>query len=120
MTGSLCGTLLFVFGAVAQWSEQGTHNPRVVGSIPTRPTSLVVRASAGPAGSNTALPQPHNDDARAMPAVRIVRYRRLSGWQFFVVRFDVGVQPVKFCERGVEVVGVDPDRSLQARYGRNP
>ena len=55
-----------------------------------------------------------------MPAVRIVRYRRLSGWQFFVVRFDVGVQPVKFCERGVEVVGVDPDHSLQARYGRNP
>ncbi len=26
-------------GAVAQWSEQGTHNPWVVGSIPTRPTS---------------------------------------------------------------------------------
>jgi hypothetical protein len=29
-----------VFGAVAQWSEQGTHNPWVVGSIPTRPTSV--------------------------------------------------------------------------------
>jgi hypothetical protein len=26
-------------GAVAQWSEQGTHNPWVVGSIPTGPTS---------------------------------------------------------------------------------
>jgi len=26
-------------GAVAQWSEQGTHNPSVVGSIPTSPTS---------------------------------------------------------------------------------
>src|SRR6476659_9055222 len=26
------------FGAVAQWSERGTHNPLVVGSIPTRPT----------------------------------------------------------------------------------
>ncbi len=25
-------------GAVAQWLEQGTHNPSVVGSIPTRPT----------------------------------------------------------------------------------
>ena len=25
-------------GAVAQWSEQGTHNPLVVGSIPTGPT----------------------------------------------------------------------------------
>jgi len=25
-------------GPVAQWSEQGTHNPLVVGSIPTRPT----------------------------------------------------------------------------------
>src|ERR1700728_2936384 len=25
-------------GAVAQWSEQGTHNPWVVGSIPTSPT----------------------------------------------------------------------------------
>ena len=26
------------FGAVAQWLEHGTHNPSVVGSIPTRPT----------------------------------------------------------------------------------
>ena len=25
--------------AVAQWLEQGTHNPSVVGSIPTGPTS---------------------------------------------------------------------------------
>ena len=25
-------------GAVAQWLEQGTHNPSVVGSIPTSPT----------------------------------------------------------------------------------
>ena len=25
-------------GPVAQWSEQGTHNPLVVGSIPTWPT----------------------------------------------------------------------------------
>jgi hypothetical protein len=25
-------------GPVAQWSEQGTHNPLVVGSIPTGPT----------------------------------------------------------------------------------
>ena len=25
-------------GPLAQWSEQGTHNPLVVGSIPTRPT----------------------------------------------------------------------------------
>ena len=24
--------------AVAQWSEQGTHNPSVEGSIPSRPT----------------------------------------------------------------------------------
>ena len=29
-------------GAVAQWSEQGTHNPSVVGSIPTCPTSSEV------------------------------------------------------------------------------
>ncbi len=36
--GPQCGTLLCVFGVVAQWSEQGTHNPWVVGSIPTRPT----------------------------------------------------------------------------------
>ena len=28
-------------GAVAQWSEQGTHNPWVVGSIPTSPTDRV-------------------------------------------------------------------------------
>ena len=27
-------------GPVAQWSEQGTHNPLVVGSIPTGPTSI--------------------------------------------------------------------------------
>jgi hypothetical protein len=25
-------------GALAQWSEQGTHNPWLVGSIPARPT----------------------------------------------------------------------------------
>ena len=28
-------------GAVAQWLERGTHNPLVVGSIPTRPTLFV-------------------------------------------------------------------------------
>ncbi len=27
-------------GPVAQWSEQGTHNPLVVGSIPTGPTQI--------------------------------------------------------------------------------
>ena len=27
-----------VFGPVAQWLEQGTHNPLVVGSSPTGPT----------------------------------------------------------------------------------
>ena len=27
-------------GAVAQWSEQGTHDPWVMGSIPTSPTKL--------------------------------------------------------------------------------
>ncbi len=27
-----------ITGPVAQWSEQGTHNPLVVGSIPTGPT----------------------------------------------------------------------------------
>jgi hypothetical protein len=56
-TGSLCGTLLFVFGAVAQWSEQGTHNPRVVGSIPTRPTQSTrdVRQTADPSGGHGML-----------------------------------------------------------------
>jgi hypothetical protein len=29
----------FVLGPVAQWLERGTHNPLVVGSIPTWPTS---------------------------------------------------------------------------------
>ena len=29
-------------GPVAQWSEQGTHNPLVVGSIPTRPTITII------------------------------------------------------------------------------
>ncbi len=28
-------------GPVAQWLEQGTHNPLVVGSIPTWPTSFL-------------------------------------------------------------------------------
>ncbi len=28
-------------GAVAQWLEQGTHNPLVVGSSPTGPTFLI-------------------------------------------------------------------------------
>ena len=29
-----------IFGSVAQWLEQGTHNSLVVGSIPTIPTNL--------------------------------------------------------------------------------
>ena len=29
-------------GPVAQWSEQGTHNHLVVGSIPTRPTITII------------------------------------------------------------------------------
>jgi hypothetical protein len=29
----------FMLGPVAQWLERGTHNPLVVGSIPTWPTS---------------------------------------------------------------------------------
>ena len=29
-------------GPVAQWLEQGTHNPLVVGSIPTRPTITII------------------------------------------------------------------------------
>ena len=29
-----------VQGAVAQWSEQGTHNPSVAGSIPACPTNV--------------------------------------------------------------------------------
>ena len=28
-------------GAVAQWSEQGTHNPSVAGSIPAGPTRVM-------------------------------------------------------------------------------
>ena len=31
-------------GPVAQWSEQGTHNPLVVGSIPTRPTMKKIKS----------------------------------------------------------------------------
>ena len=34
----LCQTRPLRRGAVAQWLERGTHNPLVVGSIPTRPT----------------------------------------------------------------------------------
>ncbi len=30
----------FIFGPVAQWLEQGTHNPLVVGSNPTGPTKI--------------------------------------------------------------------------------
>ncbi len=29
-------------GVVAQWLERGTHNPLVVGSIPTRPTLFML------------------------------------------------------------------------------
>ena len=36
-----CDKITVAFGAVAQWLERGTHNPLVVGSIPTRPTSFV-------------------------------------------------------------------------------
>ena len=32
----------FFSGPVAQWSEQGTHNPSVEGSIPSGPTVFVV------------------------------------------------------------------------------
>ena len=41
-TGSPMWDPVVRFGAVAQWSEQGTHNPWVVGSIPTRPTKVRV------------------------------------------------------------------------------
>jgi hypothetical protein len=33
-------------GAVAQWSEQRTHNPSAVGSIPTRPTETQATSDA--------------------------------------------------------------------------
>ena len=33
----------YLIRAVAQWLEQGTHNPSVVGSIPTGPTMLHIR-----------------------------------------------------------------------------
>ena len=32
-------------GAVAQWLEQGTHNPLVVGSSPTGPTNFFCHLS---------------------------------------------------------------------------
>jgi hypothetical protein len=35
-------------GPVAQWSEQGTHNPLVVGSIPTRPTMNKIKSFPWP------------------------------------------------------------------------
>ncbi len=38
LQGNACRTLQSVKGAVAQWLEQGTHNPLVVGSNPTGPT----------------------------------------------------------------------------------
>ena len=31
-----CYTITIVQGSVAQWLEQGTHKPKVVGSNPTR------------------------------------------------------------------------------------
>ena len=42
-------------GAVAQWSEQRTHNPWVVGSIPTSPTNTAGRR--GFLGQSLVLPQ---------------------------------------------------------------
>ena len=43
----------FVLGPVAQWLERGTHNPLVVGSIPTWPTScdLIVSYRTAPDGA---------------------------------------------------------------------
>ena len=40
----LCDNDTNAFGPVAQWLEQGTHNPLVVGSSPTGPTMLRVVA----------------------------------------------------------------------------
>ena len=51
-------------GAVAQWLEQGTHNPWVVGSIPTGPTESAVRQhrvsveSVPASGSHERVPAP--------------------------------------------------------------
>jgi hypothetical protein len=39
---ALCGRATKFRGAVAQWLEQGTHNPSVVGSIPTGPTNALL------------------------------------------------------------------------------
>ena len=36
------GIFFSFFGAVAQWLEQGTHNPLVVGSNPTGPTLFII------------------------------------------------------------------------------
>lgn len=39
--------LEFPDGAVAQWLEQRTHNPSVVGSIPTSPTKIPSLGTGG-------------------------------------------------------------------------
>ncbi len=49
-------------GAVAQWLEQGTHNPSVVGSIPTSPTEKNSSAKVSVVG--TAY---HDDGSGSRP-----------------------------------------------------
>ena len=45
-------TIFWGCGPIAQWLEQGTHNPLVTGSSPVGPTTLVItlHAKLGPPG----------------------------------------------------------------------
>ena len=52
-----CRVCVVGSGAVAQWSEQATHNRSVMGSIPIRPTAKSL------AGAPPALP---SDEAAAL------------------------------------------------------
>ena len=65
------------FGAVAQWLEHGTHNPSVVGSIPTRPT----RSSAFRRAQRFGSRLPRLDTrAPVKAASQRVRPRRVCPW----------------------------------------
>ncbi len=67
-------------GPVAQWLEQGTHNPLVVGSNPTGPT-LRARRFTGRRGSR-----------RGARGLRGVHPGGLSGWERRVLRARRGLR----------------------------
>lgn len=61
-------------GPVAQWSEQGTHNPLVVGSIPTGPTAA--RRTEGALDRSPPRPGARGQCTQADPGRRAMLERQ--------------------------------------------